>query len=915
MPERFTRFLRLGPRQVSREVDDEIAFHLEMSEEDLIRDGLPPEEARARSVAAFGDDAPVRRECTQVQQEVADRARRMATRATWSADLTMAVRGLRRSIPFTVLMVLTLGLGIGATTTVYSVLRALLVTPLALPEGDRLALLFERRTAEGLDRDRFSFDGFGYPVLRDAQDSFDLTGTFTSDGATLRGPAEAERVALLRVTSSLFTLLNAAPIHGRLFSDADDRPGAPLAAILTHELWERTFAGDPAVVGRRITLDNREVPVAGILSPDFPSEALRLWAGEAQIFLNVSGVDSDGSVLPPEWGVHTVLARRRPNRSWEQAQIDMDRIARTMSAARLNPFDIEVAPLADEVAGSSRPALLTVLAAAGILLLTTCANAATLLLSRAVDRDRELALHAALGAGRGRLVRQAGLECLGIALLGATASLVVVLAAQAGLRALAPELGWIAERSAIGGWATIPWLADLEVDLRVLAVTAALGLMTSLMFGLAPAIRAARSDPLTMIQGERAPARLAGVGARITSRDVLTVAQVAFSFILLVGAGLLVQSFLAARAADLGFSPQNVVSLYVNPSGDAYRTREQAVGFYQEALQELEGLPGVESVGAVDGLPLTGGVGWTRVRSDGETPGASTDAERGVMTQMRHVAPGYFETLGIPVLSGRVFTEADRPDASPVVVVDELFANGMWPGESPLGKRVYAASRGCPTGQCLHGEVVGVVKSVQYQPWESGTLMTFYDVLPQAGDGGHGLYLVARSTTDAADLIQPARRALQGVDADQPAIDARTMEARLGDTLAVRRLASLALQSFAILALVMALVGLYGTVAYNVRRGARSIAIRIALGAQSGDVWGMVIRKTLYIASCGIVTGFAASIAVTRALEGILYGVSPTDPPTYLVLFFALLGVCGLAALKPARSAARVDPVEHLSAY
>ena len=585
-----------------------------------------------------------------------------------------------------------------------------------------------------------------------------------------------------------------------------------------------------------------------------------------------------------------------------------------MGARRGQEILIEAFALRDEVSGAARPALFVMFGAAAILLLITCANAATLLLSRASDREQEMALLSALGASRPQFLRRAVVEQFFIAVLGAAAAVGVLLLVHVALRGLVPEVGLIGDRYNMGTWQTVPLLRNVEIDARVLAFTGLVTLVSSFLFGLAPAIRASRANPSALLKGNGAvPYSLPVSRWRPTVRDALTVGQVALAFILLIGAGLMVRSFLTARGTDLGFSPENRLSLYVNPAGERYESRRARAEFYDEVLEGVERVPGVEAAAVVDGLPLTGGVGWVRVVPEGREFEGRTVTYRSAPTSLtRHVSYGYFETMGIPLLAGRLPDERDRGDAPRVVVVDERLANRLWPGEDPVGKRLFGVFGERCDGGCSIGEVVGVVGPVRYEPLEADPWMTFYDLVPQVGDGGHGVYVVARTTSDPRTVTAAVRREIQSVDPDQPLIDVQTMEERLTDTLVVRRLSALVLETFALLALSLALVGLYGTISYGVSRARHSMAIRVALGARKRDVRGLVLRKTLLMTGMGLGLGFVGSLVLSRLLEAVLYGVTPTDPATYIILALVLLGTGFLAAVGPARRAATVDPVRHL---
>lgn len=541
---------------------------------------------------------------------------------------------------------------------------------------------------------------------------------------------------------------------------------------------------------------------------------------------------------------------------------------------------------------------------AGILLLITCANVATLLLSRAPLRRREMAVYAALGATRRQLVRRALIESGLIAIAAGVLSIAVAFLIQRALQGLPPSVEW-SDRG-LGGWKSLPWLRDVGIDFRVLGFTGAVTAVTTLFFGLWPALQVSRADPGAILKGQATPRRsFTGPRAVLFSQDALVSAQVALTLVLLVGAGLLVRSFVNAQRIDLGFDAANVLTMYANPVGDSYRSRAGAVNYYHSVLDRVRSVPGIESAAFIDGLPQAGSVGWSRLYP-ADRP--ETAADRAAVISMRHVTPDYFGVMGIPLRSGRLFDERDTRGTKRVVVIDARLAERFWPGREAVGRVMRPVCDGCTRSV----RVIGVVEPVRYRPLELDARPSVYDALAQAGDGGHGMYLVARTGRQPESMIGEVRDAFAAVDPNQPVIDVQTMESRLADVLLPRRLASVVLQSFALLALLITAIGLYGSIMYRVTQARHAIAVCMALGARRFDVRVLVLRRATALTLAGLALGLIAALGFSRLIEGMLYGVTPTDAPTIALLAALLSGVGGVAAWIPAHRATRIDPMSLL---
>ena len=808
-------------------------------------------------------------------------------------DLRYAVRTLRHNLGLTLLIVGSLAIGIGANTAIFSVVHALLLQPLPYPEPDRLAVLWLRSPGINILQDWPSPGQ--YIDIQTENRSFSEMSISQGRSGTLLGLERPERVEALRTSSSLFRLLGATPLHGRLLLPADDVPGRSPVAILSHAFWVRHFNSDPAVVGRSITLNGiapgagdskNQFMVAGVLRPDFLLNE--------EIMPTVASIRKMDLFVPLPLGAdavtrrgdenYNVMARLKPGVSMEAAQADVSMIADRIREKdkRDRTFTISVVPLHEQVVGDVRRAVLVLLGSVALVLLIACANVANLLLTRATGRQKEVAIRTALGAGWQRLVRQLLLESVLLGVIGGALGLLVA------------QLGVYIVRTVNPG--NIPRLDAIGIDRAVLAFTFGVSVLTGLVFGLAPAIRAAKVDLNTGLKaGGRSSQGEGGFGtSRRRLRSLLVVSEVAFSLMLLIGAGLLLRSFVALQGVSPGFNPENVISMRLGASGRQFEQREAAVEFYRLIGERIAAVPGVTMRGAVSALPFTAAVGWGGINVEGFIPQPGQELQ----VDQRAVTADYFRTMEIPVKRGRAFVDADGlPNAQPVVIVDEKFAQRFWPGADPIGKKLWND----PKRQMIIVGVVGTVK--QYGLDIDGRIVVYrpsVNLLP---------YQVARTSGDPAAVAAAIIRQIQSVDPTIPVYDVRTMPDRMHDSMARQRFAAIMLGAFSVFALILAAVGVYGVLSYLVSQGSHDIGVRMALGAQRRRIVGMVLRQGMELAAAGVVLGLIGAVFLTRVMGTLLFGVGPRDIATFAAVPLVLLAVALLASGIPALRATRVDPL------
>jgi putative ABC transport system permease protein len=809
-------------------------------------------------------------------------------------DIRFAIRTLRGRPAFSAVAVTTLALGIGANTAIFSVVRAVLLRPLGFPEPDRLVKIVGFDTRDGVPANLSPADFMDFEREAGAFSRVGphgWVGFFTVAGRE----REAERVGGVNVTEGFFPTLGVQPALGRLFTADEDAPGGPRTVLLSHGFWQLRYGGDPGVLGRTILLDGRPTTVVGVLPQDFrhvePNPDR-----EAAVFVPYRFDRAE-----PNRGGHFIRAvgRLRPGATLAEARAQLEAVAARLQQrypAENADRGVLVDPLLDAMVRDARPALLLLLWAVGAVLLVACANLANLMLASGAARRRELAIRGALGAGRGRLVRQLLTESLVLSLAGALSGLLIAFWLSRGVSLL----------SAVG----VP-RADTAagMDLSVLTFAVALALTTGIAFGIIPALQlSGASAGEALKDGSRA--QTAGRAGRRT-RDWLIGAEVALSIVLLVAAGLLLRSFLALQRVDVGFARSEVLTMQVAVPTASYEEGEQ-IPFYSGLIERVRALPGVEEAGAVNILPLSGNYDSRGIQIEDrpEPPG------RAHSVQSRSVTPGYFRAMGIPLLRGRPFDDRDRSGAPLVVIVSDAMARRYWPGQNAIGKRITFNS-GIPRGaqQEVGGpgsrEVVGVVGDVKHLGLEEALTPFFYTPHTQQ-PSYHTMTLVVRAAGDPAALASAVRGALAQMDRNVPLSDVRTLDTVLGRVSAAPRLRTLLVGGFAVLAVVLALVGVYGVVGYLVSQRTREIGVRLALGARRADVLGLLVRQGMGPVLAGVAVGLAVAVVASRLLTGMLFGVAPTDVGTYAGAAALLAAAALVATIVPARRATRIDPVAAL---
>jgi putative ABC transport system permease protein len=861
---------------VLQDIDEEMRLHVEMETEANIHRGMTPAEARRAALRSFGNFDRVR--------DVAYGVRGGGFLETFMQDIWYGARVLAKNKSFTAIAVLTLALGIGANTAIYSVVNELLLRPLPYADAERIVLLWEV-SPEGRHQNTVSSANFR--SWQEQSTAFTGMAAFTDQRLNLTGEGDPEEIAAQFVTPELFRVLGVKPILGRDLAPEDALPNASQVVLLSHGFWQRRLGGDPGVVGKPITLNSVPFTVAGILPPGFQWH-IRQTSGtgkSAEIWmpfeLPTEEPGSRGRFL-------SVVARLKPGVSLEEAQAEMRTIASRLQAD--SPYNkgysAEAIPLREQLVGNVRRALLVLLGAVGFVLLIACANVANLLLSRAAAREKEIALRTALGARRLRVVRQLLTESLLLAVLGCLLGLVF---AWWGLRALVA----ISPRELF-------MLQGVSLNLPVLAVTVAISLATGLIFGLAPALEATRlnlNDSLK--EGGKGTA---GQGTRSRRlRGALVIAEVALAIVLLTSAGLLVKSFVRLQQVDTGFTPDNVLTMVVRLPARKYSEDPQRVAFFRQAEERIRALPGARDIGIVNFLPFYGGLGSATGFTVEGRPAPPPGEEPG--TDVRVADAGYFRTLGIPLVRGRNFTDQEDTEERRVVLINEAMARQHFPGEDPIGRRISVEMFDEPTPT----EIIGIVRDVKYESLVNTAQPTVYMPLPVLTYPF--MTFVLRTDGDPADVAPAVRRAVREIDPDQPVADVRTMHQVMAEFVGRERFSTLLLGIFAGLATLLAAVGIFGVMSYSVTLRTREIGLRMALGAQPGEVLRLILKQGLLLTLIGIGLGVAGALALTRLMSGLLFGVGSTDPATFTAIVLLFTFVSLIACYLPAQRATRVDPL------
>jgi predicted permease len=877
--------LSLAPTREA-EIIEELAQHLDDRYEQLLEGGATQEEARHGVLLELSESDLLAQELHGVEHPVQQepvvlgaRRRMNMFRDLWQ-DLRYGLRTLVKNPGFTTVAVIALALGIGANSAIFSVVNAVLLRPLPYKDPDRLVMVWEDDTKGGYPRDTPA--AANYIDWRDQNRVFEGMAALADQSFNLTGVGEPERIEGKRVSASLFTLLGVEPQLGRAFLPEEDAPGGNRVVILSHGLWQRRFGSDMKIIGQPLTLNGESFTVVGVMPPDFqfPSREAELW-----VPLALSSKEAASR------GRHylEVLARLKPGVTLQQAQAEMTTIAIRLQQqypAQNTDLGAVVTSLHEHVAGDIKPALLVLLGAVGFVLLVACANVANLLLARAAVRQKEIAIRVALGASRLRLIRQFLTESILLAALGGGVGLLLSLWGVSLLQSFIPE--------------SISQVKAVTLDGRVLVFTLLVSLLTGLIFGLAPATQASNFNlNETLKEGGRDSAA-GSRGNRL--RGLLVITEVAVSLLLLIGAGLLINSFLRLRHVEPGFRTDNLLTMKVVLPKLKYPNQARRSAFYTDLLHRVEALPGVKSAAVTTNLPLYRQGNSTSITIEGR-PDPAPGQEPIVVTRV--ISPHYFQTMSIQLSQGRDFSEQDRADSPAVLVISETMARKFWPGEDPVGKRI---SVGKPESADDWITIVGVVKDVRQFELTAAPKPQMYLSYEQASFFEPN-DLVVRTEVAPLSLAATVRKTVWEVDKDQPVSDIRTMEDILSESMARQRFSMLLLGIFAAVALVLAAVGIYGVMSYSVAQRTREIGLRMALGAQRSDVLKLVVGEGLKLVLIGVVFGLIAAFILTRVMASLLFGVSATDPTTFVAISLVLISVAVLASYIPARRATRVDPM------
>jgi len=875
----FSRFRSLisnlfRRNKVERELNAEVNSYLNQLIDEKLAAGVSPADAhRAALIELEGAE--------QVKENVREVRAGALIEQLWQ-DVRYALRVLRKNPGFTSIAVITLALGIGVNTAIFSLVDGILLRPLPYAQPERLVRVVQSQRQLGLDTWNLSQATFA--TLRDNNQSLEVVAAYSTSGANLTGNGEPERVSMGTGSADFFKVLGVSPLLGRGFRAGEDAPGNNNVCVLSYGFWQRRFGGDPNIVGNSLELNGTPTEVIGVMLAgfSFPRAEIQMWvplalntARTAPYFLRAIGRLKPG-VSPQESEAETTAillnyARQRPDTSEGRYSPDQGSALKTI-----------VTPLKEAMVGSTQKPLIILLCAVGLVLLIACANVANLLLARAMARVREIAVRFALGASSSRVARQLLTESLVLAMIGAA---VGVLLAWVGVRML--------DKMPIEG---IPRIDVVTVDGRVLGFTAGLALLTGLLFGLMPALRAYRMGMVAaMHEGGR------GGTANRRSNSVLVAAQFALSFVLLIGAGLLLKSFQRLQSVEVGFNPEKLLTMVVALPAKKYSKPQQSIQFYESLADQLRGMPGVREAGVTTNIPFVGDDNTDNFIVEGHEPKTGDQA---VQAQLVSITPGYLQTMGIPFIRGRDFLETDNGDSQQVAIIDQTLARMYWPDGDALGKRVET------TGDMQWMSIVGVVGSIKQDTFADEAQPHIY--APIAQSNALLAKLVVRTDVPPTTIVSAIRSEVSALDPNVPLYSIRTMQEVMDRTLNSQRLTNLLLTSFAVLALLVAAVGIYGTMSLYVGSRKTEFGIRLALGASPAILLRSVLGEGMLLIGSGVGVGLAGALALTRTIASLLFQVSPTDPVIFTGVAFLLVLVALVACFVPARRASQVDPMTAL---
>jgi predicted permease len=867
----FNRLANLLRREdLGRELDEELQFHIEARVRDNLKAGMTEDVAQRDARRRFGN--------WTLAKERTHEMNIIVTIQTVGQDIRYALRSLRKSPGFTALAVLAMALGIGANTAVFTVVNGVLLRPLPLVQPERLFLI-SYMPRLGPFAGRPTLSDHDYVEFQRLTHAFERVTAFVGGQVTMTGAGDAVRLPAGRVTSSFFPVLRVSPAMGRTFAAQEEERGSPGVAVLSEELWRSRFAADPNIVGKSITLDGIKRSVIGVMPAGFA------FPGDVQLWLPLTvGGNPMVSFFPFAFG------RLRPSVTQRQAQAEWEALVPQLPHApedHRNGWVAEFLPLQDLFVGQIRKSLLIFMGAVAFVLLIACANVANLLLMKGSLRRQELAVRTALGAPRSRLIRQLLTESAMLSLGGAIAGLLLAILGVRALLAIAPA-------------GIIPRVAEIHLDARVIGFALGLGAVTGILFGLLPAVQATGRELRTFLSQAGRAVTSRGEGLR----SLLVVSEIALTLVLLTGAGLLLKSFLRMRAVDPGFRAENVLTMTVDLPEALYDTGVSIQAFHARTLEKLSSLPGVLAAGAVNFLPFNG-VMWGLFHLYDRRP-----TPLGYMVDKPAVSSEYFRVMGIPLLSGRAFSDQDNSTAPRVAIISQSVARTFWPGGDALGQRMTLEDHP-KSGNEDWLTIVGVVDDVRQRGLTEKAHPAIYQPYAQVKKPLFlsSMTFAIRTAAQPASMAAAMRGVLREVDRNQPAQSITTMTDLVAKTTAEPQFQTRLIAIFSMLALLLAAIGVYGVLACAVAERTREIGIRMALGAEKSDITRMVLRRSLLLVTAGVALGVVGALAVTRVLARFLFEVKPTDLPTFLVVAALLVAVALLAGLLPAQRATRVDPL------
>ena len=882
--------LRLPPQR-EIEIVEELALHLEAAYEEALTNGLSKAEAEACALKSYDwrllecelshAERPLATRALQPSLELIERKGGMRMES-FIQDLRFGARMLVKNPAFTLIIVLTLALGIGANTAIFSVVNAVLLRSLPYKDAEQLVAVSEVQPKD----EQAMFSPAEFLDYQSQNQSFTEMAAYRFMYFALSGHGEPEQLEGTIVSANFFSLLGVSAERGRVFQPDDGRPGAARVAIISHDFWQRRFGGNPNAIGQTVTLNGEPATLIGVMPRGFQDTSR---GNERQIWLNPRNVVPDWNPTSTvdvlsmrQTGFLRVIARLKPNVTLQQAQADLDGIAARLQQQYPRPAGhaARVISLHEQTVGDVRPTLLILLGAVGLVLLIACANVTSLMLSRATERYKEMAIRSALGASGWRLVRQLLLESYLLAGLGGAFGLLIGY--------------WSVKAIVASALSEIPRLSEIGLDYRVFIFTLIVSVLTGLVFGLAPALGTSKPDLNSALkEGSRNT-----TGGRNRLRQTLVIGEVALALVVLIGAGLLLSSFSRLLAVKPGFNPRDLLTMRIGLTNQRYTKSAERKRFVSELNARLEAVPGVESVGIGDDLPIAGTDSSATIQVQ-DKPATSTDDL--VSVGLHVINPHYFDALGTRLLQGRVFTDRDTADIPSVYIVNETLARRFWPNEDPIGKRVRY------NDVDPWGEIVGVVEDVKFDGLHLASAPHLFE--PYQQNAWTFLVVTIRSPLDQNTLLAAVQREVKALDPDLPVSSVRMMEDVLAESLATRRFVLLLFGLFAGVALLLATVGIYGVLTASVSQRTRELGIRMALGATARDVGRMIVGQGLKLVLTGVVTGVAGALALQRVIGKLLFDVSPTDPLTFTVIAFLLIGVALLACWIPAKRAASVDPL------